>query len=288
MDSTDTTQINSHIRAGSTATIQSGGDMVLNGAVVSGNKVVADVGGDLVIGSQQDTGSFTSHQSSTGGGVSLCLPPLCYGSSSVSASAGKQDIDSHYASVNEQSAIRAGDGGFQVNVKGGTTLNGGAITSTQKAIDDSANAFHSAKGVTTSDIQNSASYKGDGYSISASLGFKAGDQSAEATKNLSKEQQAAAAAKPVNGGSFGVGKDNGSASSVTRSGISGIAGDTDRPDRAADCGHGLPRPDQRSVGRDRWNDRRRCGRRNRWCCPRLQCHDQQLPERGGPEEQEAG
>ena len=49
--------------------------------------------------------------------------------------AGKQDIDRHYASDGEQSAIRAGDGGFQVNVKGGTSLNGGAITSTQKAID---------------------------------------------------------------------------------------------------------------------------------------------------------
>jgi len=41
-------------------------------------------------------------------------------SGSVSASSSK--INSDYASVVEQSGIRAGDGGFQVNVQGDTDL----------------------------------------------------------------------------------------------------------------------------------------------------------------------
>ena len=43
--------------------------------------------------------------------------------------------------VGEQSGIRAGDGGFQVNVKGDTTLVGGAITSTDKAVNEGKNSF---------------------------------------------------------------------------------------------------------------------------------------------------
>jgi filamentous hemagglutinin len=43
--------------------------------------------------------------------------------------------------VVEQSAIKAGDGGFNVNVKGDTTLTGGAITSTQAAVDGGKNSF---------------------------------------------------------------------------------------------------------------------------------------------------
>ena len=38
-------------------------------------------------------------------------------------------IDSNYASVTQQSAIHAGDNGFQVNVEGSTELKVGAITS---------------------------------------------------------------------------------------------------------------------------------------------------------------
>ncbi|OLK68431.1 hemagglutinin, partial [Xanthomonas oryzae pv. oryzae] len=52
-DGADVTQRNSHLSAGNTATIISGNDTTLDGAVVSANKVMADVGGDLHIHSEQ-------------------------------------------------------------------------------------------------------------------------------------------------------------------------------------------------------------------------------------------
>ena len=48
----------------------------------------------------------------------------------ASLNLGQQAIDSDYASVTERSGIEAGDGGFQVNVAGDTTLIGAAIAST--------------------------------------------------------------------------------------------------------------------------------------------------------------
>lgn len=132
-DGSSTTQVNTQVTAGNTVNIDSGGNTTLRDAVVSANTVNANVGGTLVIEGLQDTSEFTEKQRSAGVGVTVCLPPICAGASSITGSAVKSDINSNYQSVTEQSAIRAGDGGFNVNVKGGTTLAGGAITSSQKA-----------------------------------------------------------------------------------------------------------------------------------------------------------
>ncbi|WP_294259324.1 hypothetical protein, partial [Propionivibrio sp.] len=127
-------------------------------------------------------------------------------SGSVSASASK--VNSDYASVTEQSALRAGGGGFDVKVKNDTDLKGGAITSTQQAIDDNKNAFHTDGELTLSDIDNKASYSAKSASINIGTGFSA------------------AGALVPQGTSMGFGKDSGSASSTTRAAISGIAGNT--------------------------------------------------------------
>ncbi len=231
-DGQDLVQSNTHITAGNTASVTSGGDTTLEGATVTANTVKADVGGNLNIESLQDTSTYTSQQQSSGGGVSLCIPPLCYGTSSVSVSGGKSNIDSNFASVTEQSGIKAGDGGFQVTVKNDTDLKGGAITSTDKAVDEGKNSFTTGGALTTSDIQNKADYKGDGYNINASLGFKAGDQSSGTTP----EQVAASKAAPTNSGSAGIGRDSGNASSVTQAAISGIAGNKDARTGDAEVG----------------------------------------------------
>ncbi|WP_332744643.1 DUF6862 domain-containing protein [Hydrogenophaga sp.] len=153
--------------------------------------------------------------------MSLCIPPLCYGASSISGGVGKTKIDSSYASVREQSVIRAGDGGFDVSTQGKTTLVGGAITSTQAAVDAGANRFDSRGGSELFDIQNHAVYEADGYSVNVALSAKVGDQSTARTA----EEKKSAAAPTGPGGSAGIGSDKGSASSVTASAISGIAGD---------------------------------------------------------------
>ncbi|WP_037586255.1 hypothetical protein [Stenoxybacter acetivorans] len=53
-----------------------------------------------------------------------------YGGGSFNAQAGHQSIDSDYASVNEQTGIYAGDGGFNIKVNGTTDLQGAVIAST--------------------------------------------------------------------------------------------------------------------------------------------------------------
>ena len=51
-----------------------------------------------------------------------------------------------------------------------------AIASTQAAIDNNKNSFSTGNQLTISDIQNKADYKGEGYALSASVGFSAGNQ----------------------------------------------------------------------------------------------------------------
>jgi filamentous hemagglutinin len=154
---------NTHVNAGNKLTLESGGDTNIKGAVASGKQVAADVGGNLNMESLQDTSTFHSKDQSIAGSVTVG-----YGfSGSVSAS--QQKIDSDYASVKEQSGIRAGDGGFQVNVKGNTDLKGATLASTDKAVQDGANSLTTAT-LTTSEIHNHADYSassigiGGGYS----------------------------------------------------------------------------------------------------------------------------
>ena len=207
-DGQDVSHSNTHVEAGETLTLESGGDTTLKGAVAKGEKVIADIGKDLKIESLQDTSTYDSKQKSLGVSVSLCIPPFCVGATPVSGSvsASQSKINSDYASVAEQSAIRAGDQGFDVKVAGNTDLKGGAITSTQAAIDDNKNTFQTDGQLTLSDIQNKANYsaKSMGVNVGTSLSFDG-------------------ALKP-GGTSAGLGKDSGSASSTTLAGISGIAG----------------------------------------------------------------
>lgn len=207
-DGQDISHSNTHVEAGQTLTLQSGGDTLLRGAVAKGEQVKADIGKDLKIESLQDTSTYDSKQKSAGVSVSLCIPPLCVGATPVSGSvsASNSKIKSDYASVTEQSAIRAGDGGFDVKVKNDTDLKGGAITSTQQAIDDKLNRFETGGQLTTSDIENKAEYTAKSASINIGTGFSA------------------AGALVPQGTSAGFGKDSDSASSTTQAAISGIAG----------------------------------------------------------------
>ena len=87
------------------------------------------------------------------------------GKMSGSFSASKSNVDSNFASVAEQSGIRAGDGGFQVDVKGNTSLKGGVIASTDKAIEGGKNSLTMAT-LTTSNIQNRAEASASSSGIS--------------------------------------------------------------------------------------------------------------------------
>lgn len=210
-----TSYTNTHV-SGQQVDIQSGGDTNLKGAVVSANKVTGQIGGNLNIESLQDTSKYDARQESAGVGVSLCIPPICYGASSASVSVSNAKANGDYASVTEQSGIKAGDGGFQIGVKGNTDLKGGAITSTQAAIDQGRNSLTTGT-LTTSDLQNLDSYDASGVSLGVSASGKLGDQS---TATTSADATAAKNAKTGIGTSPGISSDKGSQGSTTKSGIS--------------------------------------------------------------------
>ncbi|MDO3559821.1 hemagglutinin repeat-containing protein, partial [Ralstonia pseudosolanacearum] len=57
-EGSDVSWTNTHVSAGNTLTLESGGNTNLKGAVASGKQVVANVGGDLNIESLQDTSTY--------------------------------------------------------------------------------------------------------------------------------------------------------------------------------------------------------------------------------------
>ena len=148
-DGSDVTWNNTHVDAGNTLTIKSGNNTNMKGAVASGNQVVADIGGNLNIESLQDTSVYDSSQKSEGGSITVGA------GASGSYNASNSKVKSNYASVMEQSGIKAGDGGYQVKVKGNTDFKGAVIASTDKAIKDGKNSLTTGT-LTTSDIDNKA------------------------------------------------------------------------------------------------------------------------------------
>ncbi len=236
-DGSDLVHNNTQIQAGNDVHFNSGGDTLLRGAVIEGEHVVGRVGGDLHIESLQDLSSYSSQNRHAGGSATIG-----YGFS-AQGSASSQKINSDYASVGEQSAIRAGDGGFDIEVEGTTRLIGGAITSTDAAVEADLNRFNqnTEEGLARlemSDIQNHADYKGSGFSISG--GISAPSTTAPTSEQApgtdepaaegSKPQQSSAQVMHGSGGSnqsAGIGRVTGSDGSITESGISGLAGNAD-------------------------------------------------------------
>ena len=215
-DGTSVTNTLTHV-AGSEVRIESGGDTTLKGAVVQGGKVSGSIGGNLNIESLQDVTAYDAKQQSAGVGVSLCIPPFCYGTSSMNASVSSAKAKGNFASVTEQSGIAAGDQGFQLAVKGNTDLKGGVITSSQQAVDEKKNSLVTAT-LTQSEIENRDNYKASGYSVGVSLSSKVGDQPAAKTPE-EKQGDGKSSTKP--GFSPGMGSVNGGQGSTTVSGISG-------------------------------------------------------------------
>ncbi|MCG1046291.1 MULTISPECIES: hemagglutinin repeat-containing protein [Mycetohabitans] len=117
-------QNNTHVRASDTVTIKSGGDTNVVSANVKGNRVVADVQGDLNVASVQDTSVSAAHQHSAGVGLNVSQ-----GGGSASFNVQNGNARGNYASVAEQAGMQAGQGGFDIAVKGNTDLKGAYISS---------------------------------------------------------------------------------------------------------------------------------------------------------------
>lgn len=158
-DSKDVHQVNSHIKGGAEVEISSGGDTNIRGGVIDGGKVTANVGGNLNIESRQDTSTYDARQQSAGASASQ------YGGGSGSFNNAFQS--GNYAGVTEQSGIKAGSQGFNVNVKGNTDLKGAVIASNDAAIRDGKNHIETGT-LTTSEITNSDYYNAKAQGVSTS------------------------------------------------------------------------------------------------------------------------
>jgi len=157
------------VDGGNQLTINSGRDTTLAGAQVSGEAVVADIGRDLTIASTQDSDHYDSKQHSVSGGLGYTFGA---GGFSGSISASRDKLSSDYDSVQEQSGIFAGKGGFDVTVGNHTQLDGGVIASTAEAgrnrLDTGTLGF--------SDIHNRAEFETEHQGAGLSSGGSIGSQ----------------------------------------------------------------------------------------------------------------
>ncbi|BBB90442.1 hemagglutinin repeat-containing protein [Methylomusa anaerophila] len=154
------THTGSVIDAAGTVTLKSGNDTNIIGSQVKGDKVVADIGGNLNLASTQDSDDYTANNQSTGIG---------FGTGKISGTTGSFNTgktNSNYDSVTGQAGIFAGEEGFDIYVGKNTDLKGAVIAS---EADADKNRL-STDTLTWSDIENKAEYSAS----SSGIGYAAG------------------------------------------------------------------------------------------------------------------
>ncbi|WP_262530871.1 hemagglutinin repeat-containing protein [Agrobacterium tumefaciens] len=167
-----TTQVNSHVSGTGDITLKSGNDTRLAGAVVSGDTVTANVGGDLTILSVPDTGTNSNHSASAGfslGGGQLL--------SGVQVGGGSGSGETNW--ITEQSGL-VSNGAMDVTVGGNTHLGAGKIISaTGDLILDTGTLTH----------DNFEGQKGyEGFSVDLGIDLSSGkDAAGNATTNHTLE-----------------------------------------------------------------------------------------------------
>ena len=146
--------------------LHSGKDTTIAGSKVYGDSVTAEIGGNLAIKSLQDIETYRGKSKNVGFSVSTNGLQL----GSVSAEYTNGTMKSDYASVADQAGIYAGTGGFAIQSKGNTTLEGAVIGS--KATADKNSLVTDS--LTIKDIKNKAEYTSSntGLSYTSVSGFK--------------------------------------------------------------------------------------------------------------------
>ncbi|MCK3669954.1 hemagglutinin repeat-containing protein [Photorhabdus noenieputensis] len=155
---------NTTLQAGQTVGLNSGRDTTLKGAQVSGEQITAEVKRHLTLSSEQNSQRYDSKQQNASAGVSATVGPLSNGTASLNASRNK--LHSNYDSVQEQTGLFAGKGGYQVNVGDHTQLDGAVIAS---HADKAKNTLNTGT-LGFKDIQNQADFTVEQQSAGVSLG----------------------------------------------------------------------------------------------------------------------
>ncbi|WOA55003.1 hemagglutinin repeat-containing protein [Dickeya solani] len=157
------------LEAGRAAILSSGRDTTLQGAQVDAGAITARVGRDLLVRSEQDSDRYDSKQQSVSAGVTI---PIYGGGGGASFSFSRDKVHSNFDSVQEQSGLFAGNGGYDIRVGSHTQLDGGAIASTAGA--DRNRLETGTLGFSNIDnrAEYSASHTGGGFSTSAPVGLQ--------------------------------------------------------------------------------------------------------------------
>ncbi|SEP42887.1 hemagglutinin repeat-containing protein, partial [Propionispora vibrioides] len=180
------THSGTEINATDTVDLHSDRDTNIIDSQVKGKEVIANVGRDLNIASQQDIDNYTEKSSSSGIGFSTGP------SGGVTGSVSKGKINSEYSSVTEQAGIYAGEGGFDITVGKNTDLKGAVIeapagknklstdTLTYSDIENHADYSASSVGVNL-DTRKNAKY--NEYGITPDIGVSAKGDASSTTKS---------------------------------------------------------------------------------------------------------
>lgn len=164
-------QQNTTVTAKNQVSIKSGADTNVQGAQVSGERISTNVGGNLNLASAQDSATYAANQSNAGFAVSI---PIYGTGGSASISSSKSQTDANYQSVNQQSGLFAGSGGYDIKVRGNTDLQGAVIDSTASA---DKNQLTTAS-LTHGDIQNSLSASSSTSGTTLGTGMLSGNYAA--------------------------------------------------------------------------------------------------------------
>ncbi|MEQ1322419.1 hemagglutinin repeat-containing protein [Acinetobacter soli] len=140
--------------------IKSKGDTTLNGAQATANRIDTDVGGKLSIISQQDSIEQNNKQLGVGGRVQASLGTAWQASGNVSSSKASGSSNS----VNQQSGLFAGEGGYHVKADS-VDLKGGAISSTASKNNNDLTTNR----LSFSNIENQSNYQATSVSLSGGM-----------------------------------------------------------------------------------------------------------------------
>ncbi|MDC4625400.1 hemagglutinin repeat-containing protein [Acinetobacter baumannii] len=148
--------------------LTSKGDTTLRGAQAKADRIDANVGGQLKVESLQDTVEQNTKQTGAGGRLQASLGSAWQASGNFSSSKASGNSNS----VNQQSGLFAGDGGYHVKADG-VDLKGGAIVST--ATKDKNDL--TTNRLTFSNIENQSEYDATSVSLSGGTSLGSGKSS---------------------------------------------------------------------------------------------------------------
>ena len=128
------------VKAAGTLKLESGKDTNILGSKAKGEKIEANVGGNLTIETLQEKETYEEKNTSAGFNLSWSMNQMLdpagsdkilrsFSKPTVGASVSKGSLESHYRSAHEQAGLFAGKDGFDIYVEKNTDLKGGLIAS---------------------------------------------------------------------------------------------------------------------------------------------------------------